>query len=89
MKTIVGFLLLQLIYSLCLGEVQSEIGNETSSFGEELGDQSWKLQDAANQQETNKEDIHAVLREISAQLAEQNVDIRELKRENQGKEMKL
>lgn len=73
MKETVCFLLLQLVCSLCSG---SE--NKIPPLGRELID-------PPNHQETCKEDVNTVLRELSVMLAEQRVEIRQLQRENQGR----
>lgn len=87
MKTKVCFLFVQLIYALCSAEVQSEINNETTPLGEQVAHQSRERQDAHDQQQTYEEDIYAALRELSAMLAEQKVELRQLQKESQGREM--
>lgn len=74
MKTIVCSLFLQLIYAFCSAEVQSEINNGTLPL----------VQDASNQQEN----IYAILRELTAMLVEQEVEVRQLQKESKGKEIK-
>ncbi|XP_075886586.1 uncharacterized protein LOC142891116 isoform X1 [Nelusetta ayraudi] len=89
MKTTLCFLFLQLISSLCSGELQPELNNDISPLGKELTDHTRELQETPNQQQTCKEDVNTVLREMSAMLAEQRVEIRQLQKENQGQTAKL
>ncbi|XP_075898127.1 complement C1q-like protein 2 [Nelusetta ayraudi] len=89
MKTTLCFLFLLLIYSLCSGEVQSEFDNGISPLGKQLSDHGRELQDTPNQQQTCRPDVNSVLREMSAMLAEQRVEIRHLQKENQAQTAKL
>lgn len=70
---------LQLILSLCSGKVQSGSGTEVPAPGREP-------QDPQNQQQTCREDVYTVLREMSLMLVEQRMEIRQLRRETQGRE---
>lgn len=86
MKTTLLFLVLLLIFSVCSGEGQSEFDDEVSPLGKQLAGHGRELHDTPNQQQTCKQDVNAVLREMSAMLAEQRVEIRQLQKENQGRE---
>lgn len=52
-------------------------GKQTESLGKEPANASY-------QQQTSLQDIHAVLRQMSALLGEQRAEIRHLQRENEG-----
>lgn len=83
MKTPVGFLFLQLVSALCSGEVQSELNSE-----KQLANQSRELKAGFDYDGIYGEDIHTVLREMTAMLTEQKGEIKQLQKENQGKETK-
>ncbi|XP_075882137.1 caprin-2-like [Nelusetta ayraudi] len=89
MKTTLCFLFLQLISSLCSGELLPELHVDISPLGKELTEHTRELQQTPNQQQTREEDVNTVLREVSAILAEQRVEIRQLQKENQGQTAKL
>lgn len=78
------FPLLLLICSLCTAELQTESDNEIISLGKQAEPQSRETTNASGPRQTCTPDIQAVLREMSASLAEQKVEIRHLQRENQG-----
>lgn len=79
------FLFLLLIYSLCSGEVQSELDNKIPPLEKQLAEQKTGGQDTPNQQQTCAQHVNSVLREMSAMLAEHRVEIRQLQKENEGK----
>ncbi|XP_075879105.1 uncharacterized protein LOC142886079 [Nelusetta ayraudi] len=89
MKTTLCFLFLQLISSLCSGQLQPQLNSDISPLGKELTEHTRGPHETLNQQLTWKEDVNAVLREMSAMLAEQRVEIRQLQKENQGQTAKL
>lgn len=79
------FPLLLLICSLCTAELQTESDNEIIPLGKQAEPQRREPTNASNHQQTyTGQDIHSVLREMSALLAEQRVEIRQLQRENEG-----
>ncbi|KAM7412189.1 hypothetical protein PAMA_021915 [Pampus argenteus] len=78
--------LLLLICSLCTAQLQGEPDNEILPYGNQTESQEQK---PAHPQPTCLQDIHAVLREMSALLAEQKVEIRLLKSDNEAQAAKL
>lgn len=90
METTLCFPLLLLICSLCTAELQTESDNEIIPLGKQAEPQRRDPTNASNHQQTcTGQDIHSVLREMSALLAEQRVEIRQLQRENEAQAAKL
>lgn len=84
MEMALCFPLLLLVSLLCTAELQTESDNEIIPLGKQAEPQRAKPASASNQQQTCTEDIHAVLREMSASLGGQKVQIRQLQKENEG-----
>ena len=78
------FPLLLLICSLCTAQLQTESDNQIIPLGGETEAVRREPTNTTDQQQGCKQDIHAVLREMSASLAEQRVEMRHLQRENEG-----
>lgn len=78
------FPLLLLICFLCTAELQTESDNVIIPLGKQAEPQKIEPTNASNHQQTCAQDIHAVLREMSAFLAGQKVEIRHLQKENEG-----
>lgn len=76
------FPLVLLISFLCTAELRAESDKEIIGKQAEL--QRAKPENAFNEQQTCTQDIHSVLREMSASLAGQKVEIRILQKENEG-----
>lgn len=75
MRTTSCFPFLLLIFSLRTAEIQAHSNDEA---------QRKEPATASDQPQTHTQDIDTVLREMSAQLAEQKVEIKRLQTENQG-----
>lgn len=76
------FALVLLISFLCTAELRAESDKEI--IGKQTESQRAKPENAFNEQQTCTQDIHSVLREMSASLAGQKVEIRILQKENEG-----
>uniref|UniRef100_A0A671X7E8 C1q domain-containing protein n=1 Tax=Sparus aurata TaxID=8175 RepID=A0A671X7E8_SPAAU len=83
MEMTMCFPLLLLICSLCTAKLQTESDNHIIPLGDQTEAERREPTNAADQQQRCTQDIHAVLREMSASLAEQRVEIRHLQRENE------
>ncbi|XP_030266609.1 uncharacterized protein LOC115577865 isoform X3 [Sparus aurata] len=83
MEMTMCFPLLLLICSLCTAKLQTESDNHIIPLGDQTGAERREPTNAADQQQRYTQDIHAVLREMSASLAEQRVEMRHLQRENE------
>lgn len=81
METTLYFPLLLLLCSLCSSE---EHDNEIISVREQAEPQGRDLTNASDRQQACPRDIHNVLREMSALLAEQRVEIKHLQKDNEG-----
>uniref|UniRef100_A0A671WEJ9 C1q domain-containing protein n=1 Tax=Sparus aurata TaxID=8175 RepID=A0A671WEJ9_SPAAU len=89
MEMTMCFPLLLLICSLCTAKLQTESDNHIIPLGDQTGAERREPTNAADQQQRYTQDIHAVLREMSASLAEQRVEMRHLQRENEAQAAKL
>uniref|UniRef100_A0A671X7C3 C1q domain-containing protein n=1 Tax=Sparus aurata TaxID=8175 RepID=A0A671X7C3_SPAAU len=89
MEMTMCFPLLLLICSLCTAKLQTESDNHIIPLGDQTEAERREPTNAADQQQRCTQDIHAVLREMSASLAEQRVEIRHLQRENEAQAAKL
>ena len=76
----VCFLLL-LLCSLSTAQLQSHTDNHITAPGEQT---EGETADASNQEQMSLQDIRAILRELSASVAEQRVEMSHLQRENEG-----
>ncbi|XP_062280832.1 complement C1q-like protein 2 [Scomber scombrus] len=76
--------LLLLICSFSTAQLQEEPDNEIIPHGKQTESRGGEPTNASHQQPACPQDIHAVLREMTALLAEQRVEIRQLQRENEG-----
>ncbi|XP_028439121.1 uncharacterized protein LOC114558971 isoform X2 [Perca flavescens] len=89
MEMTMCFPLLLLICSLSMAQLQTESDNNIIPHGNQAGSQVREPTNASDHQQTCTQDIHAVLREMSASLAEQRVEMRHLQRENEAQAAKL
>uniref|UniRef100_A0A3B4YVH3 Cerebellin 10 n=1 Tax=Seriola lalandi dorsalis TaxID=1841481 RepID=A0A3B4YVH3_SERLL len=78
------FPLLLLICSFSPAQLQTESDNEVIQYGEQTESQARERANASYHQQSCPQDIHALLRDMTALLAEQKVEIRHLQRENEG-----
>ena len=84
MEMTVCFPLLLLICSLCTAQLQTESDNEIIPIEKQTEAQRREPTNASDRRQNCPQDIHAVLREMSASLAEQRVEMRHLQRQNEG-----
>ncbi|XP_030277890.1 complement C1q-like protein 2 [Sparus aurata] len=89
MEMTMCFPLLLLICSLCTAQLQTESDNQIIPLGDQTEAERREPTNAADQQQRYTQDIHAVLREMSASLAEQRLEIRHLQRENEAQAAQL
>nr|XP_033495817.1 uncharacterized protein LOC117265423 isoform X3 [Epinephelus lanceolatus] len=89
MEMTLCFPLLLLICSLSTAQHQTESDNEIIPHGKQAESQGRGPTNVSDRQQTGTQDIHAVLREMSALLAEQRVEMRHLQRENEAQTAKL
>ncbi|XP_049921942.1 complement C1q-like protein 2 [Epinephelus moara] len=89
MEMTLCFPLLLLICSLSTAQHQTESDNEMIPRGKQAESQGREATNVSDRQQTCTQDIHAVLREMSALLAEQRVEMRHLQRENEAQTAKL
>ncbi|XP_030266610.1 uncharacterized protein LOC115577865 isoform X4 [Sparus aurata] len=89
MEMTMCFPLLLLICSLCTAQLQTESDNQIIPLGDQTEAERREPTNAADQQQRCTQDIHAVLREMSASLAEQRLEIRILQRENEAQTEEL
>uniref|UniRef100_A0A671V4N7 C1q domain-containing protein n=1 Tax=Sparus aurata TaxID=8175 RepID=A0A671V4N7_SPAAU len=89
MEMTMRFPLLLLICSLCTAQLQTESDNHIIPLGGETEAVRREPTNTTDQPQGCKQDIHAVLREMSASLAEQRVEMRHLQRENEAQAEKL
>ncbi|KAM6928819.1 uncharacterized protein PEZ65_008206 isoform 1-T1 [Lycodopsis pacificus] len=89
MEMTMCFPLLLLICSLSTAQLQTESDNEIIPHGKQTESQGREPTNASDRQQTCTQDINAVLREMSATLAEQRVEMRHLQRENEAQAAKL
>ncbi len=87
MEITMPFAVFLLIFSLCTAEPQTESDNEITPHEKGAEFQRKELTNVSDHGKTCGQDIHAVLREMSALLAEQRVEIKYLQRQNEGMEM--
>ncbi|GAA6220019.1 uncharacterized protein LOC108891676 [Lates japonicus] len=83
---------LPLLLLICSGstvQLQAESNNDIILQEKQTESQGREPANASDHQQTCVQDIHAVLREMSALLAEQRVEIRHLQRENEAQASKL
>lgn len=76
--------LLLLICSFSTAQLQEEPDNEIIPHGKQTESQGGEPANAPDQQAPCPQDIHAVLREMTALLTEQRMEIRQLQRDNEG-----
>ncbi|XP_056241085.1 complement C1q-like protein 2 [Seriola aureovittata] len=81
------FPLLLLICSFSPAQLQTESDNEVIQYGEQTESQARERANASYHQQSCPQDIHALLRDMTALLAEQKVEIRHLQRENEVKQV--
>ncbi|KAM7404501.1 hypothetical protein PAMP_011844 [Pampus punctatissimus] len=81
--------LLLLICSLCTAQLQTEPDSKILPYGKQTETQEQIPENVSHHQLTCPQDIHAVLREMSALLAEQKVEIKHLQRDNEAQAAKL
>ncbi|CAK6981826.1 complement C1q-like protein 2 [Scomber scombrus] len=74
--------LLLLICSFSTAQLQEEPDNEIIPHGKQTESRGGEPANASHQQSACPQDIHAVLREMTALLTEQRVEMNHLKREN-------
>ncbi|XP_049438255.1 uncharacterized protein LOC125892338 [Epinephelus fuscoguttatus] len=89
MEMTLCFPLLLLICSLSTAQHQTASDNEIIPHGKQAESQGREPANVSDRQQTGTQDIHAVLREMSALLAEQRVEMRHLQRENEAQAAKL
>ncbi|XP_074536725.1 complement C1q-like protein 2 [Halichoeres trimaculatus] len=89
MKMKMCFLLLLLICSLSTAQLQTDSDSKDSALGKKNETQRSDQKNALDHQQSCPPDLHAVLREMSASLAEQRVEIRHLQAENEAHAAKL
>ncbi|XP_073325889.1 uncharacterized protein [Pagrus major] len=89
MEMTMCFPLLLLICSLCTAQLQTESDNQIIPLGKQTEAERREPTNAADQQQRCTQDIGAVLREMSASLAEQRVEMRHVQRENEVQAAKL
>uniref|UniRef100_A0A671V4P8 C1q domain-containing protein n=1 Tax=Sparus aurata TaxID=8175 RepID=A0A671V4P8_SPAAU len=89
MEMTTRFPLLLLICSLCTAHLQTESDNNIIPLGGETEAVRREPTNTTDQPQGCKQDIHAVLREMSASLAEQRVEMSHLQRENEAQAVKL
>ncbi|XP_073325543.1 uncharacterized protein [Pagrus major] len=89
MEMTMCFPLLLLICSLCTAQLQTESDNHIIPLGKQTEAERREPTNAADQQQRCTQDIGAVLREMSASLAEQRVEMRHVQRENEAQTAKL
>uniref|UniRef100_A0A8C4E7K8 C1q domain-containing protein n=1 Tax=Dicentrarchus labrax TaxID=13489 RepID=A0A8C4E7K8_DICLA len=70
-------------------QLQTESDNEIIPLEKQTEPQRREPTNASNHQQTCPQDFHALLREMSASLAEQRVEMRHLQRENEAQTAKL
>lgn len=78
------FPLFLLICFFSTAKLQTHSDNEIIPRGKQTESQEREPANASYEQQTCSQGIHTVLREMSALLAEQRVEIRHLQRENEG-----
>ncbi|XP_023283171.1 uncharacterized protein LOC111670615 [Seriola lalandi dorsalis] len=83
------FPLLLLICSFSPAQLQTESDNEVIQYGEQTESQARERANASYHQQSCPQDIHALLRDMTALLAEQKVEIRHLQRENEAQAAQL
>ncbi|CAK6984210.1 complement C1q-like protein 2 [Scomber scombrus] len=76
--------LLLLICSFSTAQLQEESDNKNIPHGKQTESRGGELANASHQQPACPQDIHAVLREMTALLTEQRVEIRHLQRDNEA-----
>ncbi|XP_053178993.1 uncharacterized protein LOC128362278 [Scomber japonicus] len=81
--------LLLLICSFSTAQLQEEPDNEMIPHGKQTESRGGEPANASDHQPACPQDIHAVLREMTALLAEQRVEIRQLQRDNEAQAAKL
>ncbi|XP_053177848.1 complement C1q-like protein 2 isoform X2 [Scomber japonicus] len=81
--------LLLMICSFSTAQLQEEPDNKTIPHGKQTESRGGEPANASDHQPAYPQDIHAVLREMSALLAEQRVEMNHLKRDNEAQAAKL
>ncbi|XP_068161103.1 cerebellin-2-like [Antennarius striatus] len=89
MAKMICFPLLLLFCSLYAVQLQPDTDNEIIPLGNPTEPQRREPANSSDYQQKCPQDIHAVLREMSALLAEQRVEMRHLQRENEVQAAKL
>lgn len=81
--------LLLLVFFFSTAQLQPESDNDIILHGKQTESQGDEPTNVSSRQHACPQDVHAVLREMSALLAELRVEMRHLQRENAGRERSI